>query len=576
MVPFERRTVLYWATLGCFAVLCFVLGVLQYRWIGEVGRAEQERIRAALQSALFRLSADFNAELAKALADLQPASAQIETLGREQAYSAEYLAWKNSSDHSRLFSRVALAIPENGTLVLKVMDLATAQFSPSEWPAAWESLRNQLFSRLNHGGPGPFTSDSTSLLEVPRFGRRPRDSERRGVPEQEWLIVEVSLDYVRTTLIPNLLVRHLGADGSLEYEAEVIWRTMPSQVVFTTRGDSQARIGHNADASVTLFDVPPGRPGGRGFRNGPRGDRLRMGPPTADTGRGRWMLMVRSQAGSLNAVVERTRWRNLAISGVILLLLLATVAVLLWFSRQGQKLAQLQMNFVANVSHELRTPLTVIRTAAFNLKRKLASEPAQAERYGELIEKESEKLTALVEQVLRFASVGSGRAAQQRAPVAIENVIEEGLRSSLQATREADCRIEKHLQPGLPPVMADELALRHALQNLLENALKYGVNGSNWIGVSASKVLQNGVPSVEIRVADRGPGIPGDEQEHIFDPFFRGQRAIRDQIHGTGLGLSLVKKIVEAHGGTVRVNSEPMKGTEFVVTLPAVRLDASE
>ena len=73
---------------------------------------------------------------------------------------------------------------------------------------------------------------------------------------------------------------------------------------------------------------------------------------------------------------------------------------------------------------------------------------------------------------------------------------------------------------------------------------------------------------IEIRVADRGPGIPADEQRHIFDPFFRGKRAIQDQVHGTGLGLTLVKEIVTAHRGTIQVRSQPGKGTEFVVRIP--------
>jgi signal transduction histidine kinase len=81
--------------------------------------------------------------------------------------------------------------------------------------------------------------------------------------------------------------------------------------------------------------------------------------------------------------------------------------------------------------------------------------------------------------------------------------------------------------------------------------------------------------ALEIRASDRGPGIPTDEQEHIFEPFFRGWRAVRDQIHGTGLGLSLVKKIVEAHGGNIRVKSEPMKGAEFIVWLPAAPAGAA-
>jgi signal transduction histidine kinase len=115
------------------------------------------------------------------------------------------------------------------------------------------------------------------------------------------------------------------------------------------------------------------------------------------------------------------------------------------------------------------------------------------------------------------------------------------------------------------------------MENLIGNAAKYGAYGSsqgtpqgnNWIGIFASKTTGNSPAAVEIRVADRGPGIPADEQAHIFDPFFRGARAVQDQIHGTGLGLSLVKKIVEAHGGSIRVKSEPMKGAEFIVQLPA-------
>jgi two-component system phosphate regulon sensor histidine kinase PhoR len=85
----------------------------------------------------------------------------------------------------------------------------------------------------------------------------------------------------------------------------------------------------------------------------------------------------------------------------------------------------------------------------------------------------------------------------------------------------------------------------------------------------ATAVNDSDGPAVEIRVADHGPGIPLDEQKQIFDPFFRGRRALRDQVHGTGLGLNLVKRIVEAHGGTIRVHSEPMQGTEFVVRIPA-------
>jgi signal transduction histidine kinase len=175
----------------------------------------------------------------------------------------------------------------------------------------------------------------------------------------------------------------------------------------------------------------------------------------------------------------------------------------------------------------------------------------------------------LVEQVLRFASVRAGRVIAEKTPVNIEQLIEDLLRSRKHVLEAAKFTVEKELQPNLPPVMADEMALRHAMQNLLDNAVKYGVNGSNWIGLSASMLSINGETAIDIRVSDRGPGIPVEEQSQIFDAFFRGRRALEDQIHGTGLGLNLVKKIIEAHGGSVRVHSEPMKGAEFIVTIPA-------
>jgi signal transduction histidine kinase len=116
-------------------------------------------------------------------------------------------------------------------------------------------------------------------------------------------------------------------------------------------------------------------------------------------------------------------------------------------------------------------------------------------------------------------------------------------------------------------VLGDPKALRHALENLVGNAAKYGARDVHWIGVFASKA-EDDKTAIEIRVADRGPGIPEHEQRRIFDPFFRGARAIQDQIHGAGLGLSLVKRIIEAHGGSVRVESAPMRGTEFIVRIP--------
>lgn len=286
-------------------------------------------------------------------------------------------------------------------------------------------------------------------------------------------------------------------------------------------------------------------------------------------------MYVRHRAGSLEAVVSQARVRSLAVTGGVLLLMVVTVAALIRYTRRAQKLAQLQMDFVAGVSHELRTPLTTIYTAGYNLQGKVAGNPAQVERYGALIQQESGRLKQLVEQILRFATANAGRVIQEREPLSVESIIHETVESTRPLIDQARCVIEQNVDPGLPPILGDSLALRHALQNLISNAAKYGSDGANWIGISACRIGGKDTSAIEIRVADRGPGIPPDEQDQIFDPFFRGSRAVQDQVHGSGLGLSLVKRIVEAHGGSIRVKSEPMKGAEFILSIPAAPVGAA-
>jgi signal transduction histidine kinase len=381
--------------------------------------------------------------------------------------------------------------------------------------------------------------------------------------------VEPDLKYVSNTIVPELLNRFLAHSGRMDYDATV---STPEGVIFESAAGASARIGEKSDGSVRLWGASPGsgpRPG-PGFHGSP-------GPREPDGGRMDrgggagldWTLRVRHKAGSLEALVEQARQRNLALSAGLLLLIVATVAALVRFSRQAQRLAELQMHFVAGVSHELRTPLTVIRTAAYNLRGRLAERPEQVERYGQLIEGESKKLDALVEQVLQFASARAGLAIRHLEPVAVEELIDKALEPSAAARRQAGVTLEKRIAADLPPVLADGLALRHALQNLIDNALKYGADTGKWIGVSASSARNGSGPAVEICIADRGPGIPPEEQQQIFDPFFRGRRAVSDQIHGTGLGLDLVKRIVDAHGGTVQVKSAAGKPTEFVLRIPA-------
>jgi len=354
---------------------------------------DRKKLQDTLQSSLDQVRRDFNSELNVAAAALMATNSEVDRMGREQAYEHRYAQWKNSSATPKLFNRIAIAWDRNGDLTLRMLSLDTGTFETANWPADWERLRRGL-------GRPPFDVGFSTVFELPRFGTPPgpvhpayqnRDRKEalpspRG-PEQDWLILEADPTYIATNVLPDLLSRHLGANYQSSYQIDIVQRTNPSVTIFKS-GSAQSR---EAAASVTLFDVMPQIPGRGGLGRGPQ-----PMPPAfaqADSGRGRWLLSLRLNAGSLETIVARARRGNLAISAAILLLMLITGGALVRLSRQAQRLAQIEMDFVTSVSHELRTPLTVIRTAAFNLRRRLANNPTQVERYGNLIREESEKLS---------------------------------------------------------------------------------------------------------------------------------------------------------------------------------------
>jgi signal transduction histidine kinase len=221
------------------------------------------------------------------------------------------------------------------------------------------------------------------------------------------------------------------------------------------------------------------------------------------------------------------------------------------------------MEFVATVSHELRTPLAVIRSAAENLADGIVEDESQVRKYGELVRGEGRRLTDMVEQILEFSGLQSGERLLNPTPVPIAPLLRNVLDGSASLAAGAGIDVEQDLPDDLPPVLGDEPALRRVFQNLFGNAIKYGAAGA-WVRVDARRQGNE----VLVTVSDRGIGIDPSDHERIFDPFYRAAAVVEAQIQGAGLGLSLVKRIVEAHGGAISVRSAPGAGAAFTVRLP--------
>jgi len=506
-MPFAmfRKFWLPWTFAGLLAALCATLAVVQYGWINQLSNAERTRLQSNFQNNLSHLAQDFDQRVTSSYEGLKPSFAEITEWGTPAACVLQYRKW--TAAFEPIFSRVAIVSLDGSEPSMRLLDLKTGDFAPAAWPTAWSGLRKRFEARLAKSTVPPLPQSEILLL----------DSE---LPDSTWIVAELNLEYLRSTLVPALLEKDLTGAGMPSYDWDL---------------DTATGVHRkNPDASADLYPNPAG--------------------PA-------WHLLVYHRGLALEDRVTIARGRNVALSLGILLLILATVAVLLDSARRSQHLAELQMNFVAGVSHELRTPLTVIRTAAYNLRGRLASKPEQVEKYACLIQKESETLSVVVEQILRYGAATAGRIIGERRKLSANRLIRDCTAPYL--------ALEQTIDPGLPPIFADELAMKHAIRNLLDNAAKYGTEGSGWVGISAQAVESEGRRFVEIRIADRGPGIPAEEQAHIFEAFFRGRRAIQDQMHGTGLGLNLVKKIIEAHGGTIQVKSQPGQGAEFIVRIPA-------
>ena len=507
-------------------------------------------------------------------------------------------------------------------------------FEDAEWPEDLARLRDTLAARFiglqMQRGRGEIAAhrdatisvtlgDDATLISPVTYVEFPDD--HRGPPKIAILgftIVRLDPAVLRETLLTTLAARHFSTHDDANYRVAVMRRDDSSNVVWESEPGAARLVAVKPDVTQPFMGPRPEQMFvyARGMRGGippppppPPDATSRLpgsrapGIPTGDNkvvismveredrvngGRivtragglgleGRWLLLAQHRAGSLEAAVARVRMRNLWISSGVLLLLTLAVGLIVVSARRAQSLARQQMEFVAAVSHELRTPVSVIGAAAGNLADGVVGDPQRVRKYGETIQGEARRLAETVERVLQLAGIAAGRAAASRAVIDPAALVHEAIAECRTEIDAAGVEVEVAIADDLPNVAGDVSALKSALRNLISNAVKYG-GSARWLRVSVSVPAPGTLTiptAVSFAVDDRGLGIDAEDRKHIFEPFYRGREAVSQQIQGSGLGLNLVLRIAEAHGGRVSVTSEPGKGSTFTLALPAANDRAS-
>ena len=582
-------------------VLIVLLGGLQYRWMTKIADSESEKAHKQVQETTERFAADFNREIQNAYFNFQTESGSWKN--RDWApFNERYEFWHSKANYPELITDFYYFDAKGDAAPLRY-DVSQRAFEPVEVTPELASLRSRFGEERNFR---PVLDDIYTLVLPVRDTSRKVEQliikrapgvelPKLGMPETTgYLAIRLDEGIIKGQIIPDLTAKYFsdgdyrvgvnGKGGKAIFAAVTpdaadanakLFDLSPDNVIFYSNKDLMSSITPRHEGTVmlnsrveshTFSSVDTGEKGAKTYKIEVRGDgkpRTQVFTSTSDTGsESPWILSVQHSSGSLDGYLASTLRRNLAIGFGLLFLLAAAVLAIILSAQRAKKVAQRQIDFVSSVSHEFRTPLAVIYSAGENLADGVAKENGQVSRYGELIKGEGRKLSGMVEQILDFEGARSGRKKYSFGDASVDEIVNDAIAECRPLIDDKHISLETAVAAALPRINADKKALSQAIQNLIVNSVKYG-NGSAWLRVSAD----NGGGTVEISVEDRGIGISKTDLRQIFEPFFRSREVVDAQIHGNGLGLSLVKQTVEAHGGSVSAQSEVGKGSKFTIEL---------
>lgn len=582
------------------AALFAGLGVLLYTTQATIRDNDRERTEKRVRDSLERMGSDLDRVVQNAYFNFQldPDLLRDPTV---QALASRYEIWRQRSDYPDLIQGFVYVERRPGGVIVgsKVGDGRLVRDDGFASAAGIDPSRKEKISfgdqrvvlRL------PIYSPIRSALPIPVGAEKRESMPRIPAPDQAGdLFVVLDRNVMVNRVLPDLAAKNFGDDPfvvSAEMgEGNVIWGTrlssadaergiltlVPDNLMFFTNKDmiasdsgSSSTVVLNSKVETRTFErsgrvsegpVPNGSQMTiqvqKSEGNGARVFASRVSDEPAPA-----RLIASHRLGSIEYAVDAAMRRSLTIAYSMLALVGIALFAILYSAYKARSLARRQLEFISSVSHEFRTPLAVIYSAAENIADGIPLERAGLTKYGEIIKAEGRKLSSMVEEILEFAGARSGGLKLRREPTDVAWLVDAGVDDARSVLDEKAAELEIEIQPGLRPVTVDRSAMIRAIQNLVANAAKYGGDRP-----SIRIVVDQGSSSTTIEVHDRGIGIAGSDLRRIFEPFYRSRSVVDAQIRGNGLGLSVVKQIAEAHNGSVRVESEPGKGSRFVLEIP--------
>ena len=377
--------------------------------------------------------------------------------------------------------------------------------------------------------------------------------------------VSFDANYLKQTFFPELLdeMTSQSFTGDPEkFSAQGFYELMPEQAI--DHPDQRlAMMVYPADVMKAEPDRPLAMSAGWGT------GKPEISYKLDDPFRG-LALGIKFQGTTAAAISHRWVWQSFLILGVLSVLMIGGLVLTYRSVNKQVALARLKSDFVSNVSHELRTPLALIRLYAETLELGRITTHEKKNEYYSIIRKESERLTALINNILDFSRIEAGAKEYDFRETDIAELVRTTLDSYRYQIEQQGFALEEHIDPEIPVVKVDREAIARALVNLVNNALKYSTN-EKFLGVR----LYRDQSVLKLEVSDRGIGIERHEQRRIFEKFYRTGDPLVHNTKGSGLGLSLVRHITRAHGGNVEVESTPGRGSKFTLSLPLANQSTS-